>query len=450
MHIVDGAVGIAAWIVITFTLLYVFSLTVAGMRQLRKSVGGLAPQERASRSYVPARRPHGRMPVYFLIPCLNEQAVIGATLDAILLQQPGAHVVVVDDGSDDATVAIAQSRGERVHVVRRALPEARLGKGEALNAGIDLVRRCAEARRLAPGDVLVCVLDADGRLTPNAVGHASKVFEADPSVGGLQLVVRIRNRDNVVLRFQDMEFWAMSGVGQLGRELTGTVSMGGNGQFTRLSALDEIGPRPWSRSLTEDLDLGISLAVRGWKTTSTSAAYVTQQGVGNLRRLVRQRSRWYQGHMQAGRRIGEIVRTPYMANLGCFELSAYLAVPWLITLPWSLIQQYVLINLVAGRGLPNQQWSGGSLAQDAALALLWYLISFAPHLFWGWLYWRRAEEVTVGRAVLMAHLMVPWSYLSYLAAWRALGRIVLRRHGWAKTARTAEIPAAGSGVSVAA
>jgi hypothetical protein len=154
--------------------------------------------------------------------------------------------------------------------------------------------------------------------------------------------------------------------------------------------------------------------------------------------------------MQPGRRIGEVARSPYMSNLGCFELSAYLAVPWLITLPWSIIQQYVVINLLLGRGLPNGQWTSGSLFENVALGVLWYAVSFTPHLFWGWLYWRRSEEVTVGRAVLMAHLMVPWSYLSYLAAWRALGRILIGRSSWAKTARTVELPAAGSGVRVAA
>lgn len=450
MHVVDSIVGALAWIVITFTLLYVFGLTIAGLRQFRRSEVGLSTHEQRLHAVVDVDSRAERAPVYFLIPCLNEAAVIGATLDSILAHQPGARVIVIDDGSEDETASIALSKGRRVQVVRRQLPNARLGKGAALNAGIQWVRTDAMRREFDTSEVLVCVMDADGRLTPDTVGVVGDVFAADPAVGGLQLVVRIRNRDNLILRFQDMEFWAMSGVGQLGRVLTGTVSMGGNGQFTRLSALDEIGPAPWSDSLTEDLDLGISLSVRGWKTTSTAGAYVTQQGVGDVRRLVRQRSRWYQGHMQAGRRLLEVIRSPHMSNIGCFELSAYLAVPWLITLPWSLIQQYILANLLAGRGLPSGQFAGTSLGATVALGLLWYVVSFAPHLFWGWLYWRRAEEMTIRRAVLMAHLMVPWSYLAYFAAWRALGRMLVGRRGWAKTARTVEAAPSESEVAAAA
>ena len=450
MHTTDSIVGAAAWVVITFTLLYVFSLTVAGLRELRRSDGRLTEHETRLRVVRAAATDAERLPVYFLIPCLNEEAVIGATLDSILAHQPGARVLVIDDGSDDDTAAIARSRGRRVRVVERRAPNARQGKGAALNAGIQWVRADVRNRELDPSQVLVCVMDADGRLTPDAVTPVSGIFARDATVGGLQLVVRIRNRDNLILRFQDMEFWAMSGVGQLGRVLTGTVSMGGNGQFTRLSALDSIGAAPWSHSLTEDLDLGISLSVRGWQTTSTSAAYVTQQGVGDVRRLVRQRSRWYQGHMQAGRRIPEVIRSPKLGNLGCFELTGYLAVPWLITLPWSLIQQYILVHLLLGRGLPSGQFAGASLWQDVGLGVLWYVVSFAPHLFWGWLYWRRAEEVTVPRALLMSHLMVPWSYLSYFAAWRALGRIVVRRSAWAKTARSVEPLPTESGAAAAA
>jgi 1,2-diacylglycerol 3-beta-glucosyltransferase len=280
-------------------------------------------------------------------------------------------------------------------------------------------------------------MDADGRMTPNALDAVAPAFD-EPSVGGVQLVVRIRNRDSLKLRFQDMEFWAMSGVGQIGRMATGTVSMGGNGQFTRLFALDEIGTNPWSDSLTEDLDLGISLSVLGWTTTSTSGAYVTQQGVDDLRRLIKQRTRWYQGHMLASKRFGELLRSPFLRNIGFFELGAYLAVPWGITLPWSIIQQYLLVQILTGQGLPNHVLESGPIAGRVGYAVVWYLASFAPHLFWGWLYWRRAEDVNMGRALLMCHLMVPWSYVSYAAAWRAFYRIVTGQHGWTKTARSAE------------
>ena len=433
----SAIVEAVALVVIGFTLLYVFSLTLVGIRRLKRDGKTLSDHERVISEQPHDERLTSTYHVYYLIPCLNEERVIGATVDALLALQPAGTVIVIDDGSDDRTGELAESRGAGVMVLRRHLPEARQGKGKALNAGLELVRRDVTARDLPAREVLVCVVDADGRLTPNALQAVTPLFD-EASVGGVQLVVRIRNRDSLMLRFQDMEFWAMSGPGQIGRIASGTVSMGGNGQFTRLHALDEIGPNPWSDALTEDLDLGIGLSALGWKTTSTADAYVTQQGVDTLPQLLRQRTRWYQGHMQTGRRLPELARSKYLSNIGFFELGAYLAVPWAITLPWSIIQQYLLLEILFGHGLPREVVGAYPLAGRLAYLLVWYLISFSPHLFWGWLYWRRAREVSILRALLMCHLMIPWSYVSYVAAWRALARIVLKRQGWTKTARSHE------------
>ncbi|MFE0042661.1 glycosyltransferase [Streptomyces albireticuli] len=220
------------------------------------------------------------------------------------------RIVVVDDGSDDATARIVRAvGGDRVTLVRRTPPAARQGKGAALNAGLRTVREQAGQEDLDLGRVLVCVLDADGRMTPGSASRVTLRF-ADPAVGGVQLAVRIRGRHRWALRLQDLEFWALSALTQFGQIATGTVSMGGNGQFSRLCALDSIGPRPWSDSLTEDLDLGIGLVARGWTVTSTTTAFVSQQGLTSPRRLLRQRARWYHGHMSAIRRLPELWARP--------------------------------------------------------------------------------------------------------------------------------------------
>ena len=82
---------------------------------------------------------------------------------------------------------------------------------------------------------------------------------------------------------------------------TGTAGMGGNGQFNRLAALDAIveGDGPWRNRLTEDQDLGLRLLAAGWKSHQEMRAVVEQQGVPRLRPLLRQRTRWAQGNLQA-------------------------------------------------------------------------------------------------------------------------------------------------------
>jgi len=223
---------------------------------------------------------HGGGFFVFLMPCLNEELVIARSLQR-LLSMPADNfaVMVIDDGSDDGTAAaVTGVADERVWLLSRKLPNARQGKGEALN---DAIAQLVSSDRLAgrdPDSVIIAVVDADGHLDPHALADVTEFF-ADPRVGAVQIGVRINNRDRSMLaRMQDMEFVIYTEVFQRGRRHLGSVGLGGNGQFVRLSALRSLGPAPWTRSLTEDLDLGVRLAAAGWRNEYCRTAAVHQQG----------------------------------------------------------------------------------------------------------------------------------------------------------------------------
>jgi cellulose synthase/poly-beta-1,6-N-acetylglucosamine synthase-like glycosyltransferase len=385
--------------------------------------------------------------VYFLIPCLNERLVIGDTVRAALRQGPHHKVVVVDDGSEDDTGAVAQAAGrDRVLVCRRELPEARQGKGMALNAGLSVLRDDARKRGLGPANVIVCVMDADGRLSSGAVTTVTRLF-LSPRIGGIQLPVRIRNRGRWLTDFQDFEFWGLQPLQQAGRSESGTVSLGGNGQFTRLMALDGLGAEPWSDSLTEDLDLSISLIVQGWMLGTTLDAHVSQQAVESLRRLIRQRSRWLQGHIVVSKRLGEVWRSDRPSSQAVLEVTAYLTTPFLIILPWSVIFNLSLVWTGQRLVAPSPVEIAGSAALAKAVLLAgWYLISFAPHLVAGCIYFRRRRgELSLLRALVLAHLLFIYNYVTFIAAWRGLFRVLRGETRWEKTGRVAERRPLGAG-----
>jgi 1,2-diacylglycerol 3-beta-glucosyltransferase len=421
-----------------------FLISVAlGVRVARRG-GGLRAHETGVAT---AATSGSNYHLYFLVPCLDEELVVAATVNNLFADEE-CRVVVIDDGSDDATYyeacrgAAAAGALDRLLLVRRRRPHARHGKGEALNAGFDKLVADVERRGLDPATVVVGVMDADGRLSTGGARAPLAAFD-DPRIGGLQLAVRIRDRRRLICRFQDVEFWMISAISQFARSMSGTVSLGGNGQFTRLTALTSLSGRPWSRSLTEDLDLGVRLATAGWRTTTTAAAYVDQQGVGNYRRLLRQRTRWYQGHMMCVRRLPAMWASDEVRQVALIELSSYLLVPWLIVLPWSVIQQWVLYDLVAGSGRGVFATGVGSLPWQVVYAALWYLVSFLPNLAIGVVYSRRTRAVSLGQSLLLSHLMIVWNYVGYVAAWRAVVRIVLGRSGWEKTARNREVLVTG-------
>ena len=131
--------------------------------------------------------------------------------------------------------------GDQVWLLSRKAPDARQGKGEALNAAIRFLTSSGRLAGRDPDQVIVVVVDADGRLDPHAVTAVSPYF-ADPMVGAVQIGVRINNRGSSRLaRMQDMEFVIYTEVFQRGRRHLGSVGLGGNGQFMRLSALLSLG-----------------------------------------------------------------------------------------------------------------------------------------------------------------------------------------------------------------
>lgn len=374
----------------------------------------------------------------FMLPCLNEAEVILASLDR-LLSIPGDRfaVMVIDDASDDATGAVVSTVvGDRVWLLRRALPEARQGKGEALNAAVAHLVGSAWLVGRDPDNVVVVVVDADGRLEPHAVAEVAPYFR-DPTVGGVQIGVRINNRRTSTLaRMQDMEFVIYGEVFQRGRRHLDSVGLGGNGQFMRLSALLTLGTAPWSRSLTEDLDLGVRLLARGWRNEFCATAAVHQQGVVQLGRLVRQRTRWFQGHLQSWRLLPIVLRSvPGRARA---DLMYHLTSPLLLLIA-SLLTASFALSLLAGVALALR-------GQDPFgwWVVTTYALSFGPSLAYSVVYWRRERANGAGllRCCGWAHLYVLYGLMWYGAGWWALSRTLRGSNGWAKTARTREEPVA--------
>src|SRR6266851_1340055 len=398
---------------------------------------------------------HGGEFYVFLMPCLNEELVIARSLQRLLSMPAGNFaVMVIDDGSDDGTAAaVSGVADERVWLLSRKLPNARQGKGEALN---DAIAQLVSSGRLAgqdPDSVIIAVVDADGHLDPHALADVTEFF-ADPAVGAVQIGVRINNRDRSTLaRMQDMEFVIYTEVFQRGRRHLGSVGLGGNGQFVRLSALRSLGPAPWTRSLTEDLDLGVRLAAAGWRNEYCCTAAVHQQGVVELKRLIRQRARWFQGHLQSWKLIPAVLRSaPRRARA---DLLYHLSSPAILLIASLLSASFLLAvadyAVLAARG---QDPCGWWLAST-------YALTFGPALMFSVVYWTRERHsgVPMIKIAGFAHLYVCYTLMWYAAGWWAVGRTVRRRTSWAKTDRVAEapvpaptlagVPAAGAGVPAA-
>ena len=83
------------------------------------------------------RRRRGVTNVSVVIPVRDGERFLAEAIDSVLGQShPPLEVIVVDDGSTDATGDVAQSFGARVHYLARPP----LGVAAALNAGVETAR----------------------------------------------------------------------------------------------------------------------------------------------------------------------------------------------------------------------------------------------------------------------------------------------------------------------
>lgn len=145
-----------------------------------------------------------------VMPAFNEEAVVGDVVREVLASVPGAGVVVVNDGSHDATREVA----ERAGAVVLDLP-FNLGVGGAMRTGFKFAQRS--------GYRYVVQVDADGQHNPADVPRIVEALAASDVVIG----ARFAGEGDYAVRgprawAMKVLAWGISGVA--GTRLTDTTS----------------------------------------------------------------------------------------------------------------------------------------------------------------------------------------------------------------------------------
>jgi cellulose synthase/poly-beta-1,6-N-acetylglucosamine synthase-like glycosyltransferase/peptidoglycan/xylan/chitin deacetylase (PgdA/CDA1 family)/spore germination protein YaaH len=276
----------------------------------------------------------GNVGVSVIIPAFNEEKVIASTVERILASDHTAlRVIVVDDGSRDATADIVeQTFGNDPRVSLLRIPNG--GKANALNTGL----------AHSEGDVVVA-LDADTQFASDAISRLVRWF-ADPDVGAVAGNAKVGNRINIVTRWQALEYIVSQNLERraLAALDTLTVVPGAVGAW-RKSVLEELGGFTAS-TLAEDQDLTIAVQRAGYRVLFDATAIAWTEAPATIRGLAKQRFRWAFGTLQCLWKYRAMTFNPRFGALG------------LVALPQAWLFQIFLT----------------ALAPLADLALIWQLL----------------------------------------------------------------------------
>jgi cellulose synthase/poly-beta-1,6-N-acetylglucosamine synthase-like glycosyltransferase len=299
------------------------------------------------------------LPVSLIVPAYNEGAGIVAAVQAMTaLRYPRYEIVVVDDGSTDDTLERLREQFDLVEVPRvvpgevpyrsqvlsvhvaRDHPETLTvvrktngGKSDALNVGINLSRH-----------PLVCMVDADSVLDPDALLAVAKPFGDDPlRVAACGGVVRIANGCTVVggrvvdvrmprrwlLRIQVVEYLRAFLMGRTGwSRLGGLVVISGAFGIFRRDLVVRVGGMAYD-TIGEDAELVVRLhhhlRERGedYRVIFVAEPVSWSEAPASLRVLGRQRRRWHRGIAEILRKHRGMIVNPRYGRIGLIALPYY-------------------------------------------------------------------------------------------------------------------------------
>jgi cellulose synthase/poly-beta-1,6-N-acetylglucosamine synthase-like glycosyltransferase/peptidoglycan/xylan/chitin deacetylase (PgdA/CDA1 family) len=307
-------------------------------------------------------------PVSIIVPAYNEAAGIAAAVRSLAASDyPEFEVIVVDDGSTDATSDI---------VSRLALPSVTLirqenaGKAAALNTGL------AHARH----DVLVLV-DADTVLEPQALRALVQPFR-DSSVGAVSGNTKVANRKGLIGRWQHIEYVISCSVERRMFDILQCMPCvpGAIGAYRRV-VLDFVG-RVSRDTLAEDTDLTMAIQRAGWQVRYQPDARGWTEVPASMHDLWRQRYRWSYGTLQAMWKHRRAVREYGTGgHLGRRAMPYLIFYTIVIPVLSPLVDLFALYGLVVGNSARLiEMWLAVNLVTMAVGAYAFHLDGESPVL----------------------------------------------------------------------
>lgn len=412
-------------------------------------------------------------PVSVIVPAYNEEKTIVSNVRSMLgLSYPEFEVIVVNDGSVDATLERLQTsfslfpvpnaarRRLETRPVRRVyrsieypnlvvVDKENGGKSDALNAGINV-----------SSYPLFCSIDADSLLDSDALLRIAKPFVDDDRIVAAGGIVRVINGaeiedDRVVgsgapkklIHFcQAIEYVRgfLTGRAALARLNSLLIISGAFGLFLK-EAVVEVGGYS-NETVCEDMEIVVRLQRfarefrRPWRVIFLPDPVCWTQVPSDYRSLMRQRDRWQRGLIESILLHFRMFMNPQYGSIGMFGMPFYLF--------FEAIGP--LVELIGYVAMPVL-WALGLLDSSSAvmffvLAVLYHLILSLLALLVEDVLFQRYERASDLLRMIFAACFEFLGYRQILTFRRAaaLVTVLFRRGQWGHAAREKFVTSEGT------
>jgi len=285
------------------------------------------------------------------IPFYNEKNVVERSIKAATsFDYPAYEVILCDDSTDETSDKIRAYqktllfKGESLKETKGdgwTLTEVEVKPGVTLKHLHRTTRMGYKGGALAlalklvdPRTEFVSIFDADFVPYPDSLNYFVKYFKVANSmnedygksniaaVQGYQWHV-LNKSENWITRGVRSEYAGSYVVERSGAEIyKGLKQISGSVYMIRRDVLSQVG---WGTSITEDFELTLKLYNAGYKVVYTPYVQAPAECVSTLRRMVRQRMRWAEGHsFNIKKMFAKLMLSPKLTPAEKFE-TAYLA-----------------------------------------------------------------------------------------------------------------------------
>ncbi|MBI3638034.1 MAG: glycosyltransferase [Candidatus Rokubacteria bacterium] len=394
-----------AWI---FGLLFVGSIALVLIRALVFGALAIYQKRHARRRRLPPFEP----PVSVIVPAQNEASVIVRTVQSVLANGYDTfEVIVVDDGSTDATAAVIQqtfASDPRVRLHR----QAKAGKAAALNAALALAEY-----------PIVVAIDADTTLRVGTIGTLVRHF-ADPEVGAVSGNARVGNRGTWLTRFQAIEYVCAFNLERRALDVLNAITVvpGAVGAW-RKDLIQRVGGFT-ADTLAEDTDVTLAIRRLGFRIRYEEDAVAYTEVPRDTQALLKQRLRWLFGTLQAAWKYKHALFRPSHGSLGFVALPSI----WLFQMVLPLVSPIAEIAMIVA--LVRGNWE---------IVLVYWTALFGVELLTALLAYTLEEEAPYDLRWLPAQRLYYRLLLLYVAVKSLLYAMKGTRLEWTKLERPAEV-----------